>query len=167
MIVAAIFPLPLAYRGLGELFVILFFGLIAVTGTVFVLIGEWRAEALLLGFQIGLLSTALIAINNLRDIDEDSTSGKRTLAVRCGKAFGRREIAALCFVPLVLGVLWKSPLGLLWPALLPLGVVPVSLVIVRGVFQNEPGACYNRFLGLAALQMLLFAALFTIGIIFS
>src|SRR5690606_29290386 len=73
--------------GLGELFVILFFGFIAVTGTVFVQTGAWPDEALLLGGQIGLLSAVLISINNLRDREEDASTGKHTLAVRCGPKF--------------------------------------------------------------------------------
>jgi 1,4-dihydroxy-2-naphthoate octaprenyltransferase len=71
-------PVPLAYRGLGELFVLLFFGLIAVAGTVFVNTGQWFwPQSLLLGFQVGCLSTALIAINNLRDRQEDARANAR------------------------------------------------------------------------------------------
>ena len=77
-------PFPLAYRGMGEVFVVLFFGLVAVCGTVFMQTGEWPREGLLLGGQIGLLSAVLISINNLRDREEDATTGKRTLAVRFG-----------------------------------------------------------------------------------
>ena len=91
-------PAPLAYRGLGELFVILFFGLVAVTGSAFVQSGQWHVEALIAGVQIGCLSTVLIAINNLRDIAEDTQSGKRTLAVRFGTTFAKWEITALVVV---------------------------------------------------------------------
>jgi len=82
-------PFPLAYLGLGEIFVILFFGLVAVAGTAFLQLGEWRLESLLLGGQVGLLSAVLISINNLRDIDEDKGSNKNTLAVRLGIKGGR------------------------------------------------------------------------------
>lgn len=78
-------PFPLAYLGLGELFVILFFGLIAVGGTVFVQLGEIPALAWVLGLQIGFLSSVLIAVNNYRDLVEDRAAGKRTLAVRFGR----------------------------------------------------------------------------------
>jgi 1,4-dihydroxy-2-naphthoate octaprenyltransferase len=88
-------PAPLAYRGLGELFVILFFGFIAVMGSAYVQSGEWLVSALVAGFQIGCLSTVLIAVNNLRDYEEDSTTGKRTLAVRFGKNLARIEITLL------------------------------------------------------------------------
>jgi len=62
-------PWPLAYRGLGEFFVVLFFGLVAVTGSAYVQSGHWYVEAIVAGLQVGMLSTVLIAINNLRDID--------------------------------------------------------------------------------------------------
>ena len=99
-------PVPLAYRGLGELFVVLFFGLVAVTGSAFVQSGQWHFEALIAGLQIGMLSTVLIAINNLRDIEEDTRSGKRTLAVRIGIGFAKGEIIALCALPYLLNVYW-------------------------------------------------------------
>ena len=95
-------PFPLAYRGLGDFFVILFFGFVAVIGTVYVQTGRWLAEAVLLGLQVGMFSTVLIAVNNLRDIDGDRASGKRTLAVRFGAEFARWEISLLIFLPHVI-----------------------------------------------------------------
>lgn len=153
-------PWPLAYRGLGELFVLLFFGLIAVTGAVYVNTGKWLAPALLLGVQIGLYSTALIAINNLRDQAEDATTGKRTLAVRFGAIFARWEIAATSLLPPVLGLFW-------WPwkgvALCPCAVAPLSLFLVNRIFRSPPSARYNGYLALAGGQLLAFAAAFTVG----
>lgn len=101
-------PWPLAYRGLGEVFVMLFFGLVAVTGTVFVQTGHWHPHGVILGVQVGALSTALIAINNLRDIAEDTRTGKRTLAVRAGKKVARLMIAAACLLPYAVGALWLN-----------------------------------------------------------
>ena len=149
-------PFPLAYRGLGELFVIVFFGLVAVSGSYFVQAGDWGGrEMLVLGLQCGLYSSVLIAINNLRDVAEDGRTGKRTLAVRFGKAFARSEIVAFCFLPV-----------LLWMALEPkdlaslvVGFIPafVGVVISFAVCWNEPSHRYNRFLALGALQLILFA----------
>lgn len=158
-------PLPLAYRGLGEIFVILFFGFIAVAGTVYILTGQWRAEALLLGLQVGLYSTALIAINNLRDIDEDRQSNKRTLAVRFGPDFARMEITALCFAPAFAGLFWLSRFDAILPALLPPAVIPISVILVRLIWKTPPSPAYNRFLAMAALQMILFVILFTLGMV--
>ena len=149
-------PFPLAYRGMGELFVILFFGFVAVSGSYYVQAGEWGGlEIWTLGLQCGLYSSVLIAINNLRDIVEDTASGKRTLAVRFGKTFARAEIVVFCFLPV-----------LLWMVVLPgnllsllLGLIPaiIGTVICFAVCRTEPGSCYNRYLALGALQLILFA----------
>ncbi len=159
-------PAPLAYRGLGELFVVLFFGLIAVTGTYFVQTGNWSVEALVLGVQIGLLSTVLIAINNLRDIEEDRRSGKRTLAARYGIKFARYEIWVLLFAPHVLSLYWGLARDgeLRGAGLLALAALPVALWLVVRVLRIEPGPAYNGFLAVAAAQLLVFAILFSAGL---
>jgi 1,4-dihydroxy-2-naphthoate octaprenyltransferase len=149
-------PFPLAYRGMGELFVILFFGFVAVSGSYYVQSGEWGGlEILTLGLQCGLYSSVLIAINNLRDIVEDTASGKRTLAVRFGKTFARAEITVFCFLPVLLWmvVLPENLLSLL------LGLIPaiIGTVICFAVCRTEPGSRYNRYLALGALQLILFA----------
>lgn len=151
-------PLPLAYRGLGEVFVILFFGLVAVAGTVFIQTGTWSAAAGLLGMQVGLLSAVLIAVNNLRDIDEDRQSAKRTLAVRCGKRAARAMITAFCLLPQGLAAIWLFVEGGHGLAL-ALGGVPALLLgaAVLRVWRTEPGPAYNRFLALGALQLVVFA----------
>ena len=152
-------PLPLAYRGLGEPFVVLFFGLVAVAGTVFVQTGGWPPAALLLGAQCGLLAAVLISINNLRDRAEDATTGKHTLAVRLGPRGARLLVA--------LEVALAALLGLGWPALgqpaLALATLPVCLlgaVIGRAVLTGGGGRGLNRWLALAGVQMILFAAAF-------
>lgn len=149
-------PVPLAYRGLGELFVVLFFGWVAVAGTVFVQTGQWREESILLGTQVGLLSTVLIAINNLRDLAEDRLSGKRTLAVRWGERFARYEIGLLCLGPYLLSGIWPRFLPELgpFPALAP-GVI--GLLVAWKVAVTPPGRIYNRYLALAALHLLLWS----------
>lgn len=154
-------PFPLAYRGMGELFVILFFGFVAVSGSYFVQTGEWGGgEVLRLGLQCGLYSCVLIAVNNLRDIEEDRGTGKRTLAVRFGEGFAKVEILLFCLVPVLLWNLFaiRSPLDLLF-GLLP---VPVGAIIVLCVFRFRPGPVYNRILALGALQLILFAVAATL-----
>ncbi|MCK5650887.1 MAG: 1,4-dihydroxy-2-naphthoate polyprenyltransferase, partial [Gemmatimonadetes bacterium] len=88
-------PYPLAYHGLGDLFVFVFFGLIAVGGTYYVQALEFRVELLLAGAAMGALNTAILVVNNLRDRATDARAGKRTLAVRWGAAFARWEYGAL------------------------------------------------------------------------
>lgn len=100
-------PFPLAYHGLGELFVLLFFGLVGVCGTVFVQVGwqpqlvEVYAAAAVIGVQCGLLSCVLIEVNNIRDRKEDASTGKRTLAVRLGDARARGLAMAFVVAPYI------------------------------------------------------------------
>jgi len=152
-------PFPLAYRGMGELFVIIFFGLVAVSGTVFVQTMEWRPEALLLGGQIGLLSAVLISINNLRDREEDTTTGKHTLAVRFGPKPARIIIWLEVKVAAVLGLAWFL-FGLPWLVLATLPLWSLGLRIVWGALTMPEGREMNRLLAMSALQLVAFAALF-------
>jgi 1,4-dihydroxy-2-naphthoate octaprenyltransferase len=151
-------PVPLAYRGLGELFVILFFGFVAVTGTAFVQTGEWYEAAVVAGFQIGCLSTVLIAINNLRDVAEDRQTGKKTLAVRFGVGFARAEIVTLILAAHAAGIYWQQQ-G--WPRAfsLPLVTLPIGLFVAWRVIAELPSKGHNRLLALSGAQLLLFAAL--------
>ena len=149
-------PFPLAYRGLGELFVILFFGFVAVAGTVFIQTGTWPPAAGLLGLQIGLLSAVLISINNLRDRAEDATTGKRTLAVRCGHQAAVTVIAAELALAAAAGGGWLV-LGQRGLALAALPVIVVGWRIVHGVRTLAPGPAYNRLLALGGVLLLLFA----------
>ena len=151
-------PVPLAYRGLGEIFVLLFFGLVAVAGTVLVQTGQWRLEALLLGAQVGMLSTVLIAINNLRDRVEDAGSNKRTLAVRFGERFAKVEIAVFCLGPYLLGIGWNRidpEMGFL-----PVGTAAaLGLLVAWRVWSTPPGRVYNKFLALSALHLVVWTGL--------
>ncbi|MDB6007612.1 MAG: 1,4-dihydroxy-2-naphthoate octaprenyltransferase [Prosthecobacter sp.] len=151
-------PVPLAYRGLGELFVILFFGFVAVTGTAFVQTGEWYEAALVAGFQIGCLSTVLIAINNLRDVAEDGQTGKKTLAVRFGVSFARAEIVLLMVAAHAAGIYWFQQ-G--WPRVfsLPLVTLPIGLFVAWRVIAEPPSRGHNRLLAMSGAQLLLFAGL--------
>lgn len=157
-------PWPLAYRGLGELFVILFFGLVAVTGSAFVQGGHWHLEAVIAGLQIGLLSTVLIAINNLRDVEEDARTGKRTLAVRLGKRFARREIHALYGLAFAFGLYWFLAKDWVLAGILPLVAALPVVMILEKIVRDEPSRAYNNILAFAGVALVLFSVLLTIGI---
>lgn len=156
-------PLPLAYLGLGDLFVILFFGLAAVGGLYFLHTGALDADVLWLGLQIGMHATVLIAVNNLRDRAGDAKVGKRTLAVRFGVSFSRAEIAILALAPFAMNFYWWS-LGKTLACFLPLLALPLALILVKGIFRTEPGPVYNKFLGMAAGVHLLFGLLLSAGL---
>lgn len=158
-------PFPLAYRGMGEIFVILFFGLIAVAGTVFIQTGYWPHESYLLGGQVGLLSAVLISINNLRDREEDESTGKHTLAVRFGPKVAVGVIWLEVKVAAFVGLGWiffgHPPLAIAGAPVFLLG-----LRILWGVMTYPPGPAFNRLLALGGIQLIFFAAAFHIAAVF-
>lgn len=147
-------PVPLAYKGLGELFVILFFGLVAVSGTVFVQTGIWYREALFLGLAVGCLSAVLISINNLRDIDEDRSNGKNTLAVKWGRGAAIRLVRAMTAAAYVIAILMFD---LEWALVFFLPPLLLGLFIIREICAHPPSPRYNKYLAFSALQLVLFA----------
>ncbi|MFM8657387.1 MAG: 1,4-dihydroxy-2-naphthoate polyprenyltransferase [Chthoniobacterales bacterium] len=142
-------PFPLAYLGLGEIFVVLFFGVFAVAGTFYLNALEWSLAAVLAGLQIGLHSSVLLAVNNLRDLETDRAANKRTLAARFGLTFARRENATLVIAPFVLGILWL-PFGYLWAFLLPLMTLPLAWWLARACLEAQPARETNQLLAQAA-----------------
>lgn len=156
-------PFPLAYKGLGDLFVIFFFGLIAVGGVYFLHTNLLSTSALVAGLQVGLHCTVLIAVNNLRDVEGDRLVHKRTLPVRFGKRFARIEIAFLCFAPFFLGIYWwMNGHG---PAfLIPFFTLPLAFKISKSVYKTEPSPEYNQFLAKAAALQLAFGLLLSVGL---
>lgn len=159
-------PFPLAYLGLGDLFVVLFFGVIAVGGTFFLHTHKYTTPALIAGFQVGLLATVLIAINNLRDAPQDKLVGKKTLAVRFGIRFAKMEITVMAYLPFLLGMAYATP-GWKWAGYAPLIVVPLAGRLVRGIWKAEPGPIMNRFLAQAAGLQVAFGFALALGLWFS
>lgn len=159
-------PFPLAYLGLGDLFVIIFFGLIAVGGMYYVQTLSWSSEAIIMGLQIGFLATVLIAINNFRDMEGDAKVGKKTLAVRFGAKFSRYEITALCYLPFALNLFWMIK-GYWVAGLLPWFALPVANQLVKKLWKTEPGPEYNKFLAQAAALHLLFGFILAAGVYLS
>jgi 1,4-dihydroxy-2-naphthoate octaprenyltransferase len=120
-------PFPLAYHGLGDVFVFVFFGLVAVSGTYYVQALHFTNESFLAGAGIGALSTAILVVNNLRDRETDARAGKRTLAVRMGVGASRAEYVALLVIAAVVPI--AGTLLYDWPAL----VLAASLAIAMAV----------------------------------
>jgi 1,4-dihydroxy-2-naphthoate octaprenyltransferase len=155
-------PFPLAYLGLGDLFVILFFGVIAVMGYGFLQLKQFTTELFVLGLQVGLLCAVLIAVNNLRDVETDKVVGKKTIPVRFGKQVARYEIAGLIIAPLLLNFYWWGR-GLSMVPLMTLMVLPLAGFIIHFVFTNEPSKAFNGLLAKSALLHLSFGVLASVG----
>ena len=156
-------PFPLAYVGLGDLFVLVFFGPVAVAGTYFVQARVWSIEAMLVAVPVGLLMTAILVVNNLRDRHTDAVAGKRTLAVRFGEEFTRVQYNVLVLgAHLWLVALVASGMGHIgW--LLPVVSLPLTLRQIR-VVKLADGAALNPQLGATARLGLVFSALLSLGV---
>lgn len=155
---------PLAYQGLGDLFVVIFFGWVATIAGYWIQTGAMSLQSLLLGTQIGLLCTLMIAINNLRDIHSDVKACKKTLAVRFGQSFAKCEIALLAGIPYALNIFWLN-WGFVLAAILPWITAPLSALLIAKIRKTQPSKAYNHFLALAALLHLSFGLLLIIGLI--
>ncbi len=127
-------PYPLAYVGLGDIFVVLFFGLGAVCGVFYIHTGLISTGALVASLQIGCLATVLIAINNFRDYASDRLVNKLTLAARFGQKFARYEICALYAIPFVLNLYWITH-GPVLAGVLPLATLPLTVTVATSALQ--------------------------------
>jgi len=157
-------PYPLGYHGLGDLFVFLFFGLVAVAGTYYVQARELSALAMVAGVPVGCPVTAILVGNNLRDIETDRAAGKRTLAVRFGRRGARAEYIGLLAVAYgALPVLWLAGLLSVW-WWLPWLSLPLAVQLVRRVLR-ETGPALNAVLTGTARLHLFFGALLAVAVL--
>ena len=157
-------PRPYGYAGLGELFVFVFFGLVAVNGSYYVQLEELDLLPFLLSIPVGLLSTAILVVNNIRDLDTDARAGKRTLAVRLGRARTR-----MLYMALVAGSFVLLPLALLigdGPAegLLALAAAPLALAPERAVRTRTDGPALNGALAGTGMLLAGFSGLLAAGL---
>ena len=164
-------PKPLGYLGLGDLFVFVFFGPVAVMGTVYVAapdhfladVGVWL-PAFFLGLQVGALATAILVVNNLRDRPTDQRTGKRTLAVRIGDRGTRIEYVALVAFAFILCAL-QVKMHPEWRLALPFLSLPLAVAPMRVVLQNHADrSALNAALGQTGLLLLAFGLLTAIGL---
>lgn len=156
-------PYPLGYNGLGDIFVFIFFGPIAVCGTYFLQTHNVTNFSLLCGIICGLLSVVLLCVNNLRDIDTDRESGKKTLAVRFGFRFVQAEfILILIFIYIISVVLYLNASKL--SLLITLLTVPISINLINSIIIKR-GAELNDMLGSVSRFMLIHSCLLIIGIL--
>src|SRR5438876_10205187 len=160
-------PRPYGYEGLGELFVFLFFGIVAVAGSYFVQGQELPWEAFVCAVPVGPLASAILVVNNVRDLETDRRAGKRTLAVRLGRPRTRVMYAAMLGAAFLVAPLpW--PLGSLGPwLLLPWATAPLAVALVRVVRTRTDGLALNGALARTGLLQLLFCVLYSAGILAS
>ena len=156
-------PYPLGYHGLGDLFVFLFFGLVAVWGTALTQLGAVPGLALAAALPVGALATAILVVNNVRDADTDRVAGKRTLVVRLGRRAGLVEYGALLALAYGVPALLVLRGALSSWGLLPLLTAPLGLGLLRGIVTLR-GAPLNGVLHGTAKLLLLHGALFAAGI---
>lgn len=157
-------PWPLGYHGLGDVAVFVFFGLVAVVGTTWVQTGALPMLAWIAAIPVGSLATAILVVNNLRDIETDRVAGKRTLAVVLGRSGARAEWAVLVGSAYLLTWLPGFLLGA-WPwVLLPWLTVPRAISLWRVVGRSESGPELNAALAGTAQLGVMFSLLFAIGL---
>ena len=154
-------PRPYGYAGFGELFVFVFFGLVATAGTAYVQLEHFTAVAWLAAVPVGFLAVALLVVNNLRDIPGDTVSGKRTLAVRVGAPATRRLYVGCLVVPFVMAVA-ISPLRV--GSLVALLAAPLAVGPIRRVLGGAEGRDLIPVLGETGRAQLAFGLLLAVGL---
>jgi 1,4-dihydroxy-2-naphthoate octaprenyltransferase len=160
-------PKPYGYEGLGELFVFLFFGIVAVTGSYYVQAETLPWEAFALAVPVGLLASAILVVNNVRDLETDRRAGKRTLAVRMG-----RQRTRVLYAVLVYGAFLLTPVTWLFGPfqawlLLPWLAVPIAAPLVRTVRNRTDGPALNGALAGTGQLQLAFCVLLSAGLLLS
>jgi 1,4-dihydroxy-2-naphthoate octaprenyltransferase len=160
-------PRPYGYEGLGDVFVFLFFGLVAVTGSYYAQVEQLSWEAFALAVPVGLIASAILAVNNIRDAPTDARVGKRTLAVRLGRAPARSLYAAEIYLAfLIPPIVWAAGgdhvgpwVFLTWLAL------PLAVPLVRTVRQHDDGPTLNGALAKTGMLQLVFCVLLSAGLL--
>jgi 1,4-dihydroxy-2-naphthoate octaprenyltransferase len=157
-------PKPLGYIGLGDILVFVFFGPVAVAGTYYAQASAWEPLAIASGVPVGALATAILAVNNLRDIPTDKVAGKRTLAVLVGPGATRAEyvfLTLIAYASLPLLALMEVPRD--WKLLLPLVMVPLAVALMVHVLTARDAGRLNRLLEATAAHLALFGLALAAG----
>jgi len=159
-------PYPLGYHGLGDIFVFVFFGIVAVTGTYYVQALSLSLPAFVASIPMGLLITAILVVNNVRDIDTDRLAGKHTTAVRMGRRRTRLYytllVASSYLFPMIMWLLGSAS----WLFWLPALTAPLAYRLIRTVATREDGPTLNKALKGTGLLQLFFGILFSLGLLF-
>ncbi len=156
-------PFPLGYHGLGDVFVFVFFGLVAVCTTCFVQAGKVTLAAWLAAVPIGLLTANILVVNNYRDVDTDTVAGKRTLVVRFGRGFARAQYGLSLVIALLVPLIFFAYDQDVW-SLLPLGVVPMAWSHFQRLSEKKSPSELIALLGDTGKLLSLYALLLAAGL---
>lgn len=157
-------PFPLAYNGLGDVFVFIFFGIVGTVGTYYLHVQQFTLLALLISLPVGALITNILIVNNYRDIEEDKSAGKNTLAVLLGKEFSRYEYIFFILVSFLVPFLLHFKYDFNIWIFLPYITLPLAITLVKMIYALT-GTQLNKTLELSAKFSALYGLLLSIGII--
>jgi 1,4-dihydroxy-2-naphthoate octaprenyltransferase len=162
-------PRPYGYEGLGELFVFLFFGIVAVAGSYYAQTKDLEWEAFVFAVPVGLIASAILVVNNVRDAPTDARVGKRTLAVRLGRDRARDLFAAMIYLAFVAALVpWIAGSRAVGPwVLITLLALPLAVPLVRTVRQHDDGPTLNKALARTGMLQLVFCVLLSAGLLAS
>ena len=156
-------PYPIGYIGLGDIFVLIFFGPVAVGGTFYVQTLSINSDIIIVGLAPGLFSTAILVVNNLRDIDNDKLSGKKTLAVRFGAMFSKFQFLFLLVAAFTIPIYLYFTSNNIYLFLVYLVIIP-SIFVIKNLF-TKTGKELNKVLSQTGQLLFFFAVLFSIGLL--
>ena len=156
-------PKPLGYIGLGDIFVLIFFGPVAVAGTYYVQSYEMNTAVILAGISPGLISTAILVVNNLRDMDSDSQTGKCTLVVRFGKSFAYTEYLTALIIASLMPILIYGLIEDHLPILASSVIMLFSIPSIKTILTQSDGPSLNKSLAYTGKLLLIYSVLFSMG----
>jgi 1,4-dihydroxy-2-naphthoate polyprenyltransferase len=158
-------PFPLGYNGLGDVFVFIFFGLVAVGTTFYVQAGDVTPDVLSCAAAIGLLAANILVANNYRDAETDARAGKKTLVVRFGRRFALWQYALSHLIALLCPPALLLMGGYRWPVILPLIMTPVAGWLTLGLARSRAPSEQITLLGRTAAYLALFGVLLSVGVV--
>jgi 1,4-dihydroxy-2-naphthoate octaprenyltransferase len=157
-------PFPLAYNGMGDIFVFIFFGIVGTMGTFYLHTQQFSFVSFLASLPVGALTTNILVVNNYRDIAEDKAAGKNTLAVVLGRSFSRWEFIILLFVSYAVSLILFLKYNFNFWIFLPYITIPFAIYLIRMLFELK-GEALNKTLELTAKFAGIYGLLFSAGLI--
>lgn len=158
-------PYPLGYNGLGDIFVFLFFGIVAVMGTYYVNALEWSSASFWASLVVGALATNILVINNLRDVEQDRIAGKNTLGVLFGEEVLRWEYLLMVLLAAAIPPHFYVQLNYSWLIFIPFLSLPWAVMLLRKIWDVSDKRTLNDTLEHTAQFMTLYSVLFSLGIV--